>query len=218
MNKTLNLLAEKFSLSLNAPVVEIHGINRTLMAQFLYELDFQEGAEIGVAEGNHAKVLCESIPNVKLHLIDVWTKYPGYEEYQNPEDCFEEAKRKLKDYNCIFINKFSMDAVKDYKDKSLDFVYIDSAHDFRSIAEDISEWSKKVKVGGIVFGHDYKQHKSYMDKGKLRYPVDVKPVVQAYCQAKNIQPLFVLTNDIRDPVFGRDNPGWAFVRTEENSI
>ena len=48
-----------------------------------------------------------------------------------------------------------MDAVKDFADRSLDFVYIDANHEPQFVEEDIREWSKKVKVGGIVSGHDY---------------------------------------------------------------
>ena len=107
-----------------------------------------------------------------------------------------------------------MDATADFADGSLDFVYIDGAHDFKNVACDICEWSKKVRVGGIVFGHDYKRS----IPGKSKYPVDVKDVVQAYMYSQGIRPWFVLTNDIRDPKFGRDNPGWMFVRTESDRI
>jgi hypothetical protein len=48
-----------------------------------------------------------------------------------------------------------MDALKEYTDGSLDFVYIDGDHSFPYIAQDIYEWSKKVRVGGMVSGHDY---------------------------------------------------------------
>ena len=48
-----------------------------------------------------------------------------------------------------------MDAVKDFADKSLDFVFIDGHHGYDYIKEDIREWSKKVRKGGIVSGHDY---------------------------------------------------------------
>ena len=54
-----------------------------------------------------------------------------------------------------------MDAVKDFKDESLDFVYIDANHGYESTKEDIREWSKKVKKGGIVSGHDYVKKNGY---------------------------------------------------------
>ncbi len=48
-----------------------------------------------------------------------------------------------------------MDALEDFEDNSLDFVYIDGDHNFKHISEDIYEWTKKVRSGGIVSGHDY---------------------------------------------------------------
>ena len=179
------------------------------MAQTLGELGFTEGAEIGVAEGVHAKVLFDNIPGLKLACVDAWEHYPGYDEYENIDDVYRQAQQRLKDYDCQLIKKFSMDAVKDFKDESLDFVYIDGAHDFKSVADDICEWTKKVKIDGVVFGHDYKR------TGKPGRPrVDVKDVVPAYMYSHAIIPWFVLTNDIYDHPGGWSNPGWMFVRIE----
>lgn len=196
---------------------EIRNINRTEMAQTLGELGFKTGAEIGVAEGLHAKVLCDNIPGLELALIDIWEEYPGYTEYKNTNEVYLEARERLKPYNANFIKKFSMDAISLFDDNSLDFVYIDSAHDFKNVAMDISEWSGKVKPGGIVFGHDYKYHQAYIDKGRQRHPIEVKPVVDAYCYCKGIE-LYVLDNDKQDPTFNWDNPGWMFVRSEKDPL
>jgi len=45
--------------------------------------------------------------------------------------------------------------VEQIKDKSLDFVYIDGDHTFDFVIMDIILWFKKVKVGGVVAGHDF---------------------------------------------------------------
>lgn len=213
-NETLEAISRKFSVDLGVkPPIVIQQVNRTIMARFLAELNFKIGAEIGVAQGNHAKTLCEHNPNLKLYAVDVWKQYDGYNEYENrTEKYFELATETLKPYNCELIRKFSMDAVKDFKDNSLDFVYIDGGHDFKNATDDICEWSKKVRVGGIVFGHDYK------GRSKGRYVRDVKYVVQAYCYAKDIRPWFVLDNRIEDPVFGHDVPAWMFVRQEGDRL
>jgi hypothetical protein len=36
----------------------------------------------------------------------------------------------------------------------LDFVFIDAAHDYNSVAEDIRMWHSKVNPGGFLIGHD----------------------------------------------------------------
>lgn len=50
----------------------------------------------------------------------------------------------------------SVDAVRQFPDESLDFVFIDAAHDYASIRKDIVAWLPKVKRGGWLGGHDYR--------------------------------------------------------------
>ena len=42
-----------------------------------------------------------------------------------------------------------------YANESLDFVFIDAAHDYHSVLADINAWLPKVKIGGIISGHDF---------------------------------------------------------------
>ena len=78
-NPTMGYIIDKFKLDVSGKGgTEIDGVNRTIMAGTLKELGFREGAEVGVAEGLHAQVLCENNPGVKLHCIDTWRNYPGY--------------------------------------------------------------------------------------------------------------------------------------------
>ncbi len=213
MVDTLDFIVKKFNLEIHPKnPVEIHGINRTIMAKTLGELGFKTGAEVGVAQGWHAETICKENPGVKLFAVDIWEPYQGYNEYTDRiNNYFNQAKERLAPYNVEIVKKFSSDAAKDFKDGSLDFVYIDAAHDFKNVAIDICDWAKKVRPGGIVFGHDYK-------RSHTKYIVNVKDVVQAYVYAHNVRPLFVLTNDIKDPTFGPDNPGWMFIRTKEDWV
>lgn len=222
-NTTIDYLGKRFGVDTTVSPVRLSQINRTILAQVFAELGFKTGAEIGVAEGHYSKVLFENIPDLKLFAVDAWKTYPGYTELQNPEEVFEGAKKLLEAYNCEFVRKFSMEAVNDFEDNSLDFVFIDGGHDFKNVSSDICEWSKKVRPGGIVFGHDYKFHKAFLEKRngrppKQRYAVEVKIVVDAYRDARGINPWFEMYSEISDPTFGRDNPCWLFVRQENDRV
>jgi predicted O-methyltransferase YrrM len=48
----------------------------------------------------------------------------------------------------------SVEASKLFEDKTLDFVFIDGAHDYDSVFDDIHHWFPKVKVGGYISGDD----------------------------------------------------------------
>lgn len=223
MNHTIEYIGKHFGVDVSTPIVHLRQINRTQVAQMLGELGFKVGAEIRVGEGGYSKVLFDNIPGLKLYGVDSWKNYPGYSELKDPEQTYKDACEGLKPYDCVFIKKFSMDAVEEFDDNSLDFVFIDGAHDFKNVACDICSWSKKVKPGGIVFGHDYKYHQEFLQKyhnrpPRLRFVVEVKIVVDAYRDAKRICPWFELYSEILDPAFGPDNPCWMFVRQEGNKI
>ena len=187
----------------------------------LRDLGFKIGAEIGVANGRFSKYLCKGIPGLKLYCVDPWTAYPEYIEHHDPEgqvvlnNCYETAKRRLAEYDCKLIKAYSLDAVKQFEDNSLDFVFIDGNHTFRHCIDDIDEWSKKVRIGGIVSGHDYwtsaerPRETLYIanltEDEQLRM-VQVKDAVDAWTKAHRIRPWFITTKDA--------SPSWFWVKTQ----
>ena len=38
--------------------------------------------------------------------------------------------------------------------ESLDFIFVDAAHTYDAVVEDIKLWEPKVRKGGLVSGHD----------------------------------------------------------------
>lgn len=157
--------------------------NREELAKHFAELKFNKGAEIGTERGYFAKTLLDANPKLKLSCIDAWTVYKGYRDHTRQDKLdryYEETKKLLKPYTCTIIKDWSMDAVKKFKDGSLDFVYIDSNHDFKNVTDDIAEWSRKVRKGGIVSGHDYVRVRSSVE-------CQVKDVVDAWGHAYGIK-------------------------------
>ena len=117
------------------------------------------GAEIGVFMGEHAKQLLDNLDIRKLYLVDPYEIYDEYvasdEILKGLREAEKEAVEKLDKKKVKWFFLRSVDAAKRVKDDSLDFVYIDGNHAEEFVKQDIEFWSKKVKKGGLVGGHDY---------------------------------------------------------------
>lgn len=167
---------------------EIPDASRNDLPEFFIEMGFKVGVEIGVKEGEFSEIICRA--GLKLFGVDPYLTYEDYVEPETQESlnqAMEKATARLKDYDFAAIKKTSMDAVCDFADESLDFVYIDGNHSFKFVAEDIFEWSKKVKPGGVIAGHDY----VYMAHWKTHY-VHARYVVDAYTKAFRINNWYVI--------------------------
>lgn len=167
--------------------LDISDYGRGNLAELFNELGFKNGAEIGVEEGTYSEMLCKAIPELRLLCVDAWKAYKGYKDHtdQKKLDGFcATATERLAHYDVTIVRKYSMDAVKDVPDGSLDFVYIDANHTFEACTNDIAEWSKKVRTGGIVSGHDYHRYMKHRQ-------IHVVDVVHGYTHAWQIYPWFV---------------------------
>lgn len=169
--------------------------NRDELARFFVGV----GAEIGVEQGKYTEILAKYAK--KVYAVDAWAVYRGYREHvsQDKLDKFKETVwNKFKNTNVEVMVDFSMDAVKQFDDEELDWVYIDGNHEFQNVTNDIAQWSKKVKKGGIVAGHDFKRFGGKYGLNSCH----VKDVVQAWCYSHKID--FKTTND--------KNPSWYFIK------
>lgn len=182
-------LKEKYDLNLEArSPIEIANVGRDTLAHLFRVWEFRIGAEIGVEQGLYSEVLCRENPGVKLFCVDPYRAYHGYRDHVDQaklDSFFVAAQERLKPYRATFVRKFSMDAVKNFADGSLDFVYIDGNHNLQHCINDIAEWSKKVRVGGVVAGHDYARY-------KLPNQIHVVQSVHAWTDAWEIRPWFLL--------------------------
>lgn len=113
-------------------------------------------AEIGVLNGEHAESILKTLNIDKLYLVDVWESYNGYQQdFINLEEEYEVAKKRLEKYGdkVIFIKGKSAE-VLDKIPNDLDFVYIDANHTYKYCSEDMENYYKKLKQGGVLAGHD----------------------------------------------------------------
>jgi len=205
---SLNFILNKYKVK-NKAEIELYCSRRITFPKLFRELGFKIGVEVGVAGGKMSKFICESCPDIKLYSVDAWTLFPdaiGYTQ-EKMDKLYEKTKSKLSYFsNNQIVRAWSMDAVKQFKNNSLDFVYIDAAHDYKNVYQDIREWSKKVRKGGLVCGDDYifpedlpKDNEAFNNS---KYAV--KKAVIDWVKVNNIKSLFVLTKGMI--------PNWFYVK------
>lgn len=200
LNK-LSYLFNKYALNKNKKINKINGKRYTTLISIFNKFEYKLGAEIGVWRGAYSKAICQSDPELKLYAIDKWQ-----DEMVNGKPMsfwHRDAVRRLEPYNCQIIQDSSENAVKRFNDESLDFVFIDSDHDSKSVTEDIKKWSKKVREGGIVSGHDYYNGKHPDFDGSIRN-YEIENIVNGWIERNNIDHLFVLVGD--------QTPSWFYIK------
>jgi hypothetical protein len=148
-------------------------------------LGYTEGVEVGVQKGKFTEKLCKDNPELHMNCIDPWLEYRNldWEDHksivQNTHDIrYQETMERLSKYNTTIIRKKSLEAVEDFKDDSLDFVYIDGNHRFNYIMTDIIYWVPKVRKGGIIACHDY-------------HDPQVGTAVDAFTKCHGVRPWYI---------------------------
>jgi hypothetical protein len=168
----------------------LRGYGRDDLPQLFVDCGYDVGAEIGVYAGDYTKKLLDA--GLKVYGIDPWSVQDEFKPSGGQERLdrrLAHAEKQLAPYSrAQIMKKTSMEAVRDFEDESLDFVYIDGNHRFKYVAEDIYEWSKKVRPGGVVAGHDY-----FIGMGNGFNACHVKYVVNAYVATFHIPKFYVLS-------------------------
>ena len=168
--------------------VYIKGASRDHLPEFFRDLGFTKGAEIGVFKGVYSEQLCQGNPNLRLLCVDPYLKYPDFRDQIDQkmfDDAQKEAQKRLAPYDCTFIRRMSTHAAQDIRDGSLDFIYIDGNHQFEFVVADLAAWIPKVRVGGIIAGHDYKSIPNHP-------ALTVVEAIDGWTRAYAVAPWFVL--------------------------
>ena len=133
--------------------------------QALELLNCKVGVEIGVRIGNNFKNLLKNkkFQEGILYGVDCWTEDPERPEINDiklsQDQLNADYLRLVFEYSSVphvkFVRNFSYEASLDFPDEHFDFIYIDAAHDYDSVVEDLNAWWPKLKQGGLFSGHDY---------------------------------------------------------------
>lgn len=147
------------------------------------------GCEIGVHTGTTAVSLLQNLPDIKQYnAIDPWESYikydgtiykkPGHKKLKNWSDAmkhFFKITEPFKD-KVITYRLQSIEAVENFFDETLDWIFIDANHEYEYIRENLEIWTPKVRKGGIVSGHDY---------GNKKFP-GIKKAVDEFVEEKKL--------------------------------
>ena len=147
------------------------------------------GVEIGVAGGEHALSMLQTLDIKKLYLIDPYELYDEYFEGKSHygidqmplSETEKNAREKLFDYKdqIVWVRKLSSDAIAEIIEP-LDFVYVDGNHEEKFVTEDIKNYGPLLKKHGIIGGHDYYN-------GFQKEHDDVVRVVTTFATELNVQ-------------------------------
>jgi len=116
--------------------------------------------EVGVLFGAYSEIILKSWDG-HLHCVDPWINqddavYLDGANKLNMETIYATARATIgSNPRCTLHRMMSLNAVGLFDDGELDGVYLDGNHALPSVRSDILCWWPKVKIGGIVSGHDF---------------------------------------------------------------
>lgn len=121
--------------------------------------------EIGTWTGASSLFFAELIKagNKKIDFYTIDT-FEGSEEHLEWDiikekklyEYYMSVREPLKDYiKVIKGNSHDEEVVGLFRNESLDAIFIDGDHSHKGVKKDLDLWYPKIKIGGLVSGHDY---------------------------------------------------------------
>jgi predicted O-methyltransferase YrrM len=130
----------------------LHDVARTMPADaVVVEVgSFRGRSTLAIAEG------LETIPRATLIAVDTFGGDPGWEFRPDPSEARAVFDRNTAGIQLLqVVQADSIEAAGDVADRSVNWVFIDALHDYRSVVADIRAWAPKLKPDGLLSGHDW---------------------------------------------------------------
>jgi len=133
--------------------------NRECIGEYLNKYNLNKIiCEIGVNAGNNFLHLLKTAHPILFYGIDIWTDQNSKTSNEDLDKFYKNLKQiESVNSHIKIIKKFSINASMGFPDNFFDFIYIDADHTYESVKEDINAWWPKIKMNGILSGHDYKR-------------------------------------------------------------
>jgi hypothetical protein len=122
-------------------------------------------AELGVWQGRSLCAIAEVIRGrrLRVHAIDTFGGTEGERDVVHDcdgklQEVFESNLSRFHLREQVEVHRGSTSSVSQtFVQGSLDLVFIDADHRYEQTLADVRTWLPKVKLGGILCGHDYKR-------------------------------------------------------------
>jgi predicted O-methyltransferase YrrM len=144
---------------------DFEDVYRRMVQEAPAEAHFVEvGAFLGKSTSFMAVEISNSKKDIRFDVVDTWEGSVEHQQGAAHErttvlegTLFDNFKRNMKTVAHLIapVKAPSLEAATLYRDRSLDFVFLDAAHDYENVKADIAAWRQKVKPGGYLGGHDY---------------------------------------------------------------
>lgn len=153
--------------------------------------------ELGCYAGKSTAVMapiCKNNGNEYYAIDNFWGTDPKdpatrNQRNRNMREVLENNMRSMKLLDYVVIHKQdSAVSARMFIDDEVDFCFIDASHAEENVRQDITAWWPKIKVGGILGGHDYQWE-------------DVRRVVSGFSKANQLKL-----------VLGKDKQCWKVVK------
>ncbi len=150
-------------------------------------------AEVGVFKGDLSAYLLKKSSAIKKYaLVDPWRNLADWNKPFNQsdeafEEVFQTVLRKLdfaKERIEIHRGK-TQEVSSQFKDESLDFIYIDGDHTLKGITIDLIQWWDKLNEHGVLMGDDF--YPSIKRKNLKYEPTLVFPFALYFAEAMNVK-------------------------------
>jgi len=119
------------------------------------------GIEIGTDDAHTTRYLLSVRPDLTLHGVDPYLAYTDW----NGSTCTQEDRDATFNRFLSVVGPFgnryihhrktSNEAVNDFADNSMDFIFIDGLHEYNQVSNDLRNYYPKLKSGGLFCGHDF---------------------------------------------------------------
>lgn len=111
--------------------------------------------EVGVAFGDFSREIVDIIQPKKHYMIDSWTYKGRYDE-----DAHNTVLKKFNyEITSGIVEIIRMDSIAgmvSLQDKSINFIYIDTDHTYKTTKKELYIANDKISKSGVIAGHDYK--------------------------------------------------------------